>query len=95
MDVGLQTPIRATLAGAAPKSAHDQFSPEAEVRKLLEIMGSSGVMPLNEIEKILGATKALESVNPGGFIHDAEIIDEENDDSVAITDETEEIDIDE
>ena len=95
MDVGVQTPIRATLAGAAPKSAHDQFSPEAEVRKLLEIMGSSGVMPLNEIEKILGVTKALEAVNPGGFIHDAEIIDEENDDSVATTDETEDIDVDE
>ena len=95
MDVGLQTPIRATLAGASPKSARDQFSPEAEVRKLLEIMGNSGVMPLSEIEKILGSSKALEAINPDGFIHDAEIIDVENDDNVAITDETEEIDIDE
>ena len=52
-------------------------------------------MPLSEIEKILGSSKALEAINPDGFIHDAEIIDVENDDNVAITDETEEIDIDE
>jgi hypothetical protein len=56
-------------------------------------MGNSGVMPLNEIEKILGVTKALESVNPGGFIHDAEIIEEENGDIVTRTNETEETDI--
>ena len=94
MDVGVQTPIRATLAGVAPKSAHDQFSPEAEVRKLLEIMGNSGVMPQNEIEKILGSTRALEEINPGSFIHDAEIIDDEFDDSVGKTNEMEEIDSD-
>jgi hypothetical protein len=91
----VQTPIRATLAGVAPKSAHDQFSPEAEVRKLLEIMGNSGVMPQNEIEKILGSTKALEQINPGSFIHDAEIIEDDFDDSVGETDEMEEIDTDE
>ena len=95
MDVGMQTPLRATLAGAAPQSARDQFSPETEVRKLLELMGKSGVMPLNEIEKILGSSKALEAINPDGFIHDAEIIDEENDDSVDKADEMEETDIDE
>lgn len=95
MDVGVQTPIRATLAGVAPKSAHDQFSPEAEVRKLLEIMGNSGVMPQNEIEKILGSTKALEQINPGSFIQDAEIIEDDFDDSVGETNEMEEIDTDE
>ena len=95
MDVSARTPIRATLAGVELRSASNQFSPEAEVRKLLEIMGNSGVMPLNEIEKILGSSKALEAINPDGFIHDAEIIDEENDDSVDKADEMEETDIDE
>jgi hypothetical protein len=57
-------------------------------------MGNSGVMPQNEIEKILGSAKALEQINPGSFIHDAEIIEDDLDDSVGKTDEMEEIDTD-
>jgi hypothetical protein len=36
----------------------------------------------------------LESINPGAFIHDAEIIEDEIDDSVGQTNEMEEIDSD-
>lgn len=62
MDIGLQTPLRATLAGVLA-STSVQFSPESEVRKLLEIMGSSGVMPQNEIDKILGKSKQLKELS--------------------------------
>lgn len=79
MDVGVQTPIRATLAGAVTRTASDQFSPETEVRKLLEIMGSSGVMPQDEIDKILGTTRRLQEIGSGDII-DAEIIDDMVDD---------------
>lgn len=62
MDVGLQTPLRATLAGVMA-STSSQFSPESEVRKLLEIMGSSGVMPQDEINKILGKSSRLKELS--------------------------------
>ena len=62
MDVGMQTPLRATLAGVIA-STSSQFSPESEVRKLLEIMGSSGVMPQNEIDKILGTSSRLKELS--------------------------------
>ena len=69
MDVSARTPIRATLAGAVQVSVANQFSPEAEAKKLLELMGKSGVMPMDYIESILGEKKEL------GPIVDAEIID--------------------
>jgi len=69
MDVSARVPIRATLAGAVQVSASNQFSPEAEAKKLLALMGKSGVLPMDYIESILGEQKEL---NP---ITDAEIID--------------------
>ena len=80
MDVNAQAPIRATLAGAITVSAADQFSPENEVKKLLELMGSSGVLPQDEIEKILGTTKRLEEIAMSSDIIDAEIVEEEETD---------------
>lgn len=59
VDVAQSTPIRATLAGAIPKDIATQFSPEAEVRKLLAIMGETGVMDKNYIDQILGNDKKL------------------------------------
>lgn len=59
VDVAQSTPIRATLAGATPKDIATQFSPEAEVRKLLAIMGETGVMDKNYIDQILGNDKKL------------------------------------
>lgn len=61
MDVSTSPAIRSTLAGAIPRSVADQFSPEAEARKLLEIMGDSGVLTKEYIDGILGNTPELET----------------------------------
>jgi hypothetical protein len=51
---------RAVLAGAITHSVSDQFSPEAEARKLLEIMGKTGVLPEATVNELLGEpTNAL------------------------------------
>lgn len=76
MDVGGSAPIRATLAGAIPTTAAEQFSPEAEARKLLAIMGSSGVISKEYIDKILGETKELEPIYDAEIVEDSEVIDE-------------------
>jgi len=59
MDVSSSTPIRATLAGAAAKDITSQFSPEAEARKLLELMGNSGVLTKEYVDNILDGSKEL------------------------------------
>jgi hypothetical protein len=76
MDIGGSAPIRATLAGAIPTTAAEQFSPEAEAKKLLEIMGSSGVISKEYIDKILGEAKELEPIYDAEIIEDSEVIDE-------------------
>lgn len=60
MEVGQSIAIRSTLAGAVSKSASDQFSPETEARKLLEIMGDSGVLTKEYIDGILNGSKDAE-----------------------------------
>jgi hypothetical protein len=71
MDVRDQSSVKATLAGQANGAAAiDAFDPETEARKLLEIMGASGVLPPATVQGIL--SRAEEP------IHDAEIV-EEND----------------
>lgn len=60
MDVSNTTPIRATLAGAVQSDIASQFSPEAEARRLLEIMGSSGVLSKEYVDGILSGAKELE-----------------------------------
>lgn len=62
MDVQQTSIVRSTLAGAIPRSAADQFSPEAESRKLLEIMGLSGVLSKEYIDSILNNHKEIEPV---------------------------------
>jgi hypothetical protein len=57
MDVSATAPIRATLAGAVANDIKTQFSPEAEARKLLEIMGNSGVLTKEYVDGILGQAK--------------------------------------
>lgn len=65
-----ETTINATLAGAAQSpAAIDAFDPETEARKLLEIMGSSGVLPSATVMAILQQAK-------NDDIMDAEVIDE-------------------
>lgn len=58
MDVGgSQEPIRASLAGTdAQQHALSNFSPEAEARKLLEIMGRSGVLPDDVVNQLISGS---------------------------------------
>ena len=61
-------PIKATLAGAidsAPEA--NAFDPETEARQLLELMGISGVLPPDQVKKMLGEEAIV----------DAEIVEEE------------------
>ena len=67
MDVNSQVNVRSTLSGVIDVSTTSQFSPESEARKLLEIMGRSGVLPPDVINSILDEPA----------IEDGEIIDVE------------------
>lgn len=71
MDIGnSQEPIRASLAGTdAQQHALSNFSPEAEARKLLEIMGRSGVLPTEVVNELMGSKEET--------IIDAEIVENE------------------
>jgi hypothetical protein len=49
-----------------------QFSPEAEARKMLELMGKSGVMPREYIDQILnGANRELAPIVDAEVISDS------------------------
>jgi hypothetical protein len=76
MDVGSSAPIRATLAGAIPTTVAEQFSPEAEAKKLLEIMGSSGVISKDYVDRLLGEVRELEPIQDAEIVEDGEVIDE-------------------
>lgn len=76
MDVGSSAPIRATLAGAIPATAAEQFSPEAEAKKLLAIMGSSGVISKDYVDKLLGEVGELAPIVDAEIIEDDEVFDD-------------------
>lgn len=76
MDVGSSAPIRATLAGAIPTTAAEQFSPEAEAKKLLAIMGSSGVISKEYVDKLLGEVGELAPIVDAEIIEDDEEFDD-------------------
>lgn len=76
MDIGGSAPIRATLAGAIQTTAAEQFSPEAEAKKLLAIMGSSGVISKEYIDKLLGEVKELSPIYDAEIVEDGEVTDE-------------------
>jgi hypothetical protein len=76
MDVGSSAPIRATLAGAIPITAAEQFSPEAEAKKLLAIMGSSGVISKEYVDKLLGEVGELAPIVDAEIIEDDEEFDD-------------------
>jgi hypothetical protein len=76
MDVGSSAPIRATLAGAIPTTAAEQFSPEAEAKKLLEIMGSSGVISKDYVDRLLGEVRELAPIQDAEIVEDGELLDE-------------------
>lgn len=71
-----ETTINATLAGAAAgPAAVNAFDPETEARKLLEIMGMSGVLPAATVVGILSqASKGDGSLLESDII-DAEVVD--------------------
>lgn len=77
MDVGAtEEPIRATLAGSTNKAiAANAFNPEEEVKKLLEIMGNSGVLPPATINQLLGTAPQLEKSGVESDIVDAEVVE--------------------
>jgi len=54
---------RAVLAGSTQGAAAvNQFNPEAEAKKLLELMGASGVLPPDTVRSLLGEQRALPSL---------------------------------
>jgi hypothetical protein len=67
-------PIRATLEGAIKPKAVNAFNPEEEVKKLLEIMGNSGVLPSETINQLLGNT-SNEIASVDKEIIEAEIVE--------------------
>jgi hypothetical protein len=55
--------VRATLEGAQNKQEGLQsFSPEAEARQLLELMGRSGVLPVDAVNAILSGSQDNKNV---------------------------------
>jgi hypothetical protein len=72
-------PQRAVLAGATENQAAkvDAFNPETEARQLLELMGSSGVLPESVVKQLLAENvqKALEPAKT----EDSETFDDESD----------------
>jgi hypothetical protein len=68
MDVRGSETVKASLAGEANKAAAiDAFDPETEARKLLELMGASGVLPPSAVAGILGEAP----------IQEAEVVEDE------------------
>lgn len=55
---------RAILAGtsSASPAAVNQFNPETEARQLLELMGASGVLPIDTVREMLGQSAMLEPI---------------------------------
>jgi len=64
MDVNTKQEITASLAGASEKLSADAFNPEVEARALLELMGTTGVLPADVVTGILGIPLAQSSPQP-------------------------------
>ena len=74
------SPIRATLAGVDRPAALNAFNPEEEVRKLLQLMGESGVLPEDTINEILGSDTSNKRMLNSAELNqpiDAEVIENE------------------
>lgn len=68
MDVRGSETVKASLAGETNRAAAiDAFDPETEARKLLELMGASGVLPPSTVAGILGVAP----------IQEAEVVEDE------------------
>ena len=60
--------IKVTLAGQAGVEEKEKFDPESEAKKLLEIMGASGVLPATTVQHLLGMGEIVE----GEVVSDSE-----------------------
>lgn len=82
LDLNVQavdTPQRAVLADAADRPAHaDEFDPQVEATRLIELMLQAGVLPPDQAEALLGAPLQLEA--PGAARSYDELVDEDYDD---------------
>lgn len=83
-DYADSTPLRAVLADAADRpAAVDEFDPETEAKRLIELMGQAGVLPAEQIDALLrgaiGTGSGAREIGPG-MEYDADIvsIDEED-----------------
>ena len=76
MDASMSSsdPVRVTLAGATAKGEIEKFDPESEARKLLELMGASGILPAEMIRQLLN----------GGEIIDADVVEIEDEEEYEI-----------
>lgn len=63
---------RVVLAGADRPAEVNAFSPETEARQLLELMASSGVLPAETVNEILGRTNELAPIIDAEIITDTE-----------------------
>jgi hypothetical protein len=69
------TPARAVLAEVSDHAAAvDEFDPETEARRLIELMGMAGVLPAETTHALLGGGPA--ALLSGDDIEEAEIVDE-------------------
>ena len=68
MSSNLSDPIRVSMVGENDAAPLNKFSPEEEAKELLQLMAQSGVLPQDEVEKMLG-----ESTD--GEIVEAEVIE--------------------
>lgn len=56
------SPQRAVLAGAIDRPlSSNEFKPEEEARKMLEVMAAAGILPEDTIQAILGTPKMIEA----------------------------------
>ena len=67
LSTNLAEPIRVSMSGENRADAIGTHSPEAEARQLLEIMATSGVLPKEDVDRMLG--------NDDDDIVDAEIVE--------------------
>lgn len=60
-----EAPLRATLADAADRPATvNDFDPETEARRLIELMGQAGVLPPGTVQELLGTQLELPAPQP-------------------------------
>jgi hypothetical protein len=72
------TPAKAVLAEASDKAAAvDEFDPETEAKRLIELMGMAGVLPAATTTALLGGSPALPPGPPDDDPEDAVLIPDE------------------